>query len=343
MWAAILEKAWAKVKGNYEAAEGGFTVSGLRSITGAPVFTYKTSAIGTGSGLTMDATFDLLKAANDANYPMGAGTIGSGDSGRNDCGIAMSHAYSILETFEMNNGGTIIDMLLMRNPWGSTDYSGTWNHADVNWTDALKAQVPFGIDPTTSHNDGIFTMPMSTFGNTANGYSCIYNYEIAHMRDSEGYSGYWYDAESMDEAYHKYYITVPANDGALYFTVETYYQDVIPNECTTGTVTFSSGATSTLPNPLLHYQVWKDGASAYSAYKYVSDQFSYPILLTSYSAGDVFKVVVGYTWFNSPAKDYTVKIYSKQSLSVKDSTGATNIKHMDGKLPSGFVTSSYRT
>lgn len=45
-WAAILEKAWAKVKGNYEAADGGFTVSGLRSITGAPVFTYKTSNIG---------------------------------------------------------------------------------------------------------------------------------------------------------------------------------------------------------------------------------------------------------------------------------------------------------
>ena len=44
-WAAILEKAWAKVKGNYEMAEGGFTVSGLRAVTGAPVFTYKTSAI----------------------------------------------------------------------------------------------------------------------------------------------------------------------------------------------------------------------------------------------------------------------------------------------------------
>jgi hypothetical protein len=40
MWGAILEKAWAKVKGNYESSEGGFTVSGLRSLTGAPVFTY---------------------------------------------------------------------------------------------------------------------------------------------------------------------------------------------------------------------------------------------------------------------------------------------------------------
>jgi len=40
MWAPILEKAWAKVKGNYESSEGGFAPSGLRAITGSPVFTY---------------------------------------------------------------------------------------------------------------------------------------------------------------------------------------------------------------------------------------------------------------------------------------------------------------
>lgn len=41
MWGNLLEKAWAKVKGNYMAAEGGFTYSGLRVLTGAPVFGYK--------------------------------------------------------------------------------------------------------------------------------------------------------------------------------------------------------------------------------------------------------------------------------------------------------------
>ena len=44
-WAAILEKAWAKVKGNYEMSEGGFTVTGLRAITGVPVFRYATADI----------------------------------------------------------------------------------------------------------------------------------------------------------------------------------------------------------------------------------------------------------------------------------------------------------
>ena len=45
MWAPILEKAWAKMKGDYESAEGGYIVSGLRGLTGAPTFLYKVQDI----------------------------------------------------------------------------------------------------------------------------------------------------------------------------------------------------------------------------------------------------------------------------------------------------------
>lgn len=44
MWAPILEKAWAKVKGNYAQTDGGFVVNGLRSLTGVPTFTYVPSS-----------------------------------------------------------------------------------------------------------------------------------------------------------------------------------------------------------------------------------------------------------------------------------------------------------
>jgi hypothetical protein len=87
----------------------------------------------------MDSTFDLLTAANNANYAMGAGTSGGLDTSINDCGIAFGHAYSILETFLMNFEGTDIKMVLMRNPWGVTFYSSDWNHSDARWTDAMKA------------------------------------------------------------------------------------------------------------------------------------------------------------------------------------------------------------
>jgi hypothetical protein len=39
----MLEKAWAKVKGTYTMADGGFVENGLRSLVGCPVFTYSTS------------------------------------------------------------------------------------------------------------------------------------------------------------------------------------------------------------------------------------------------------------------------------------------------------------
>ena len=41
MWSVLLEKAWAKVSGNYEMADnGGMMENALRTMTGVPVFTY---------------------------------------------------------------------------------------------------------------------------------------------------------------------------------------------------------------------------------------------------------------------------------------------------------------
>ena len=47
MWAPILEKAWAKVKGSYANADNGFFSTGLRSLVGIPVFVYKVADIQT--------------------------------------------------------------------------------------------------------------------------------------------------------------------------------------------------------------------------------------------------------------------------------------------------------
>lgn len=40
MWNPIIEKAWAKMKGNYLMAEGGFVVNGIHFLTGVPAFYY---------------------------------------------------------------------------------------------------------------------------------------------------------------------------------------------------------------------------------------------------------------------------------------------------------------
>lgn len=82
---------------------------------------------------------------------MGAGTAGSGnDQTQNSCGIAESHAYSIIAVFTMtDSSGVEHKCLLMRNPWGTCNYNQEWSKDDSRWTDDLVAQVPFGVDVRT--------------------------------------------------------------------------------------------------------------------------------------------------------------------------------------------------
>ena len=79
-----------------------------------------------------------MKSAEDSHYIMGATTASTGNNNVNSCGVSLSHAYSILSAFEMTDAsGTKHKCLLMRNPWGYTQYSFTWSKDDPNWTDQL--------------------------------------------------------------------------------------------------------------------------------------------------------------------------------------------------------------
>ena len=131
LWASILEKAWAKVKGEYSRANGGFVASGIRSITGSPVYVFRMSEVaanpdGANTYYTINDVYTMLKAANTNNYIMGAGTAGNGnDQEKNRCNIAMSHAYSIVDAFELVDANrNTHKMLMIRNPWGTAYYNG---------------------------------------------------------------------------------------------------------------------------------------------------------------------------------------------------------------------------
>jgi hypothetical protein len=124
---------------------------------------------------------------------------------------------------------------------------------------------------------------------------------------------------------------VPAQSGDLYFTVDTYYQGTIPWICTF------------FYQPQVTYTVKKNG-NILKTMTY-EEQWIEPYLVaeSTYAAGDAFTMEIDYYWDTFYAKDYTIKVYSKQTLSVKDSKGNTNMIHMDGKEPSGFTKSKYRS
>ena len=121
---------------------------------------------------------------------------------------------------------------------------------------------------------------------------------------------------------------------------ETYYQDMIPEQCTSGDYNAGS-STVAVTSPVVDITVYEDGATTSNTYKIYSDQFNYPLLRTTYNAGTVFRIAVKYTWFNNDAKDYTVSVYSKQDLQIKDSTGKGKVVNYDGSAPSGFTSSTF--
>lgn len=159
LWVPLLEKAWAKMKGNYLHTDGGWAQNGIRAFTGAPVFEYWVKD----STLNAASTFDLLKAANDVNYILGAGTDGS-DTDLNSCNIVAGHAFSMIAAFELKTGQTVDHKLVMlRNPWHSTDYNGKWKSSDSAWTADYISQVPNSVNPTTSNKQGIFFVDHNDF------------------------------------------------------------------------------------------------------------------------------------------------------------------------------------
>lgn len=81
---------------------------------------------------------------------------------------------------------------------------------------------------------GVFVVPLSLFKGTA----CFANYQIAHYRDSEGYSDTWYDKEDdTDGTMSIYTFDVPAGTSSdIYFSVSSYSWGIIPMACTTGSL-----------------------------------------------------------------------------------------------------------
>ena len=125
---------------------------------------------------------------------------------------------SVFNLYDIDGTTVLHKMYMIRNPWGVTYYNGTWKHDDAAWTTAFKAQVPHSVDPTTSHNDGIM------FINAADFLTCFDDFQIAEYRDNEGYTDDWYDKNGDAGTETSYTVNVPAKNGDLYFSVESYYQ-----------------------------------------------------------------------------------------------------------------------
>lgn len=108
IWAPIIEKAWAKVVGNYELMKKGNSMPDtIRLLTVAPVATFFIGMPGF-NRIIASGHWDVMQESFDLGYILSATTFGE-DYARqpsvnlNDCGLPYYHSFSILSLFEMTD------------------------------------------------------------------------------------------------------------------------------------------------------------------------------------------------------------------------------------------------
>jgi hypothetical protein len=107
-WLPLLEKAYAKVHGDYDAIQGGWAGEGVEDMTGGV-----TSVIVTNRVLKKDSLWREM-ANSDGEFVFALSASGTGwDSQRN--GLALNHAYSILHaTEEVGEDGQRVRLVKIR-------------------------------------------------------------------------------------------------------------------------------------------------------------------------------------------------------------------------------------
>ncbi|KAM0812698.1 hypothetical protein AB5N19_12689 [Seiridium cardinale] len=152
-WLPLLEKAYAKIHGDYEAISGGSPGDAVEDMTGGVTTTLESNRV-----LRKDKLWkELVSSEGEYVFALAAMSLGL-DSKRS--GLALGHAYSILQSREeVDEDGNKVRLVQIRNPWGErlSNGIGEWNGP---WSDGSKEWTPYWLKKMnhTFGDDGVFWM-----------------------------------------------------------------------------------------------------------------------------------------------------------------------------------------
>ncbi|XP_054856079.1 calpain-12-like [Eublepharis macularius] len=155
-WMPLLEKAYAKLNGSYEAMNGGYMNEAFVDFTG-----------GIGETIPLKTPnpelFRTIKQAVRKRSMMGAHIQVKGLHEREANtaeGLVKGHAYSITGVHKLDVEGKKVKLLRLRNPWGEVEWRGRWSDHSPLWSyldPALKNKL------CVSKEDGEFWMQLVDF------------------------------------------------------------------------------------------------------------------------------------------------------------------------------------
>ncbi|XP_040038758.2 calpain-5 isoform X2 [Gasterosteus aculeatus] len=149
-WSALLEKAYAKLNGCYEALEGGNTTEVLIDFTGgvSEPLSLDREALGLHSHHRR-AFFQTLAKAHERKALITCSirpAEGEAVESVMDCGLVRGHAYGVTAVRKVRLGETVpgwtsrLFMVRMRNPWGTTHWTGAWSQGSQQWQEMSRAE-----------------------------------------------------------------------------------------------------------------------------------------------------------------------------------------------------------
>jgi hypothetical protein len=191
LWMSILEKAYSKFHGSYEAINGGQVHVGLADLTGGIADSIslekKRAEIASGQ------LFHEVKKYHDSGYLMGAGSPAGQDTDVSEMGIVQGHAYSVLSIAEESDSNGTHQLIKLRNPWGATEWKGDWSDRDQhNWTSRMRQRLGYNSAEADA-DDGSFWMSWQDF---CRNYSTI---SLCRMFELVGDGGQWHRAVMQAE------------------------------------------------------------------------------------------------------------------------------------------------
>jgi len=154
-WVPLIEKAYAKLHGNYSHLLGGMECDAIEDLTGGVSTVLQSKDI-----LDTDRFWDeeLSRANKDRLFGCSFNNLDSTRSGVPGAkveGLIGNHAYSVLRAVECKEKRFVV----VRNPWGMSEWTGRWSDGSKEWT-----QEWLEILPKLGHtfgDDGQFVMEYS--------------------------------------------------------------------------------------------------------------------------------------------------------------------------------------
>ncbi|CAE6515547.1 unnamed protein product, partial [Rhizoctonia solani] len=153
-WVPLIEKAYAKLHGDYRSLDAGFASEGIEDLTGGVASMFHTHDI-----LDEDRFWEdeLLRVNQDRLF--GCYIYNTDESGESELinGLFAGHAYSVIAAIKVNGKRFV----RLRNPWGKAEWTGRWSDGSKEWTPEWLALLPqlqhkFG-------DDGEFLMEYTDF------------------------------------------------------------------------------------------------------------------------------------------------------------------------------------